>query len=357
MATAAMALQAVVRLDLLTVDAALAPLAGRPLYAWATEAACQSRVFTAVTVADADGRLVRDAAQRFGQKVTCDGHPEAAAGPTCIIQARFPLLEATDLIHAAAAFRESTDQHLVGVRPWTRPLWEAGRYQSGSVDRAVLCEAFRFCRSGATLEVTEGTTSSVCSVRPALDVDASDADFAAVAARRLQRRFIADERWRRIKMIVVDVDGTLTDGGMYYSADGELAKKFQTRDAQGLKQCAAAGLEVATITAEDSPAVRARMAKLGLLDTYYAGIKDKLPVLQRHVAARGLTLADVAYVGDDAGDRECLAQVGLAVCPADAMPIVQPLAHYVTHREAGAGAVREVCDLLLEARRGAPGGS
>lgn len=157
-------------------------------------------------------------------------------------------------------------------------------------------------------------------------------------------------RARRVQLLALDVDGVLTDAGMYYGPDGEMLKKFNTRDAMGLALIRREGLRVALITGEDSPIVRSRAAKLRI-DDVFCGAADKLACLDSLLARLGLGREQVAYVGDDVNDLPVLEAVGLAVAVADAARVVRQVSHYVTHRRGGEGAVREVCELLLAARR------
>ena len=150
---------------------------------------------------------------------------------------------------------------------------------------------------------------------------------------------------RDLRLLVVDVDGTLTDGGMYYDSKGEAMKKFDTRDAKGMLMLRDAGVRVCVVTAETSAVVTARMRKLGITD-YFPGVKDKLAWLREHLTHWQLDAAQVAYIGDDLNDLEGLLVAGLSCCPADAVPEVRQAVHYVCAAGGGAGAVREVCDLV-----------
>jgi YrbI family 3-deoxy-D-manno-octulosonate 8-phosphate phosphatase len=152
-----------------------------------------------------------------------------------------------------------------------------------------------------------------------------------------------------VRLLVMDVDGVLTDGGMYYGEQGDELKKFNTRDGQGIALLHAAGLETAIITQEDTAIVRRRGEKLKISEVR-VGVHDKLGCLREMVARRGLTLAQVAYIGDDLNDYPVLCQVGLAVVVQDATRKPRSVAHYVTEAKGGEGAVRELCELILEAR-------
>lgn len=157
------------------------------------------------------------------------------------------------------------------------------------------------------------------------------------------------DRARRIRLLCVDVDGVLTDAGMYYGPDGEVLKKFNTRDGMGLARVRAAGVAVAIISGEDSAIVHARAAKLQI-DDVFCGAADKLVAVDELCGRHSLTLDDVAFVGDDLNDLPALERVGLACAVADAAEPVQSVAHYVTRRRGGDGAVREVCELLIASR-------
>lgn len=159
-------------------------------------------------------------------------------------------------------------------------------------------------------------------------------------------------RARAVRLLAVDVDGVLTDAGMYYGASGEMLKKFNTRDAMGLALVRAEGLAVAIISGEDSPIVASRAAKLGIADVF-CGVQDKLSCLDGLLGRIGLSREQVAYVGDDVNDLPLLRQVGLAIAVADAARLVRDASQYVTLRRGGDGAVREVCELLLSAPRAA----
>ena len=147
----------------------------------------------------------------------------------------------------------------------------------------------------------------------------------------------------------MDVDGVLTDAGMYYSESGDELKKFNTRDGMGIKLLQASGFVTAFITREKTAIVERRGQKLAVPEVHQ-GVDDKLTVLTRLAGEYGLTLEQVAYVGDDVNDLEALRAVGFSAAPADAIPIVLQAVHYVCAKKGGEGAVRELTDLLLAAR-------
>ena len=156
---------------------------------------------------------------------------------------------------------------------------------------------------------------------------------------------------KRIRLFAMDVDGVLTDAGMYYSESGEELKKFNTRDGMGIKLLQRAGLITALITMEETKLVTRRAEKLAIPEVHQ-GARDKLAVMREMVARHGLTLPEVAYIGDDVNDLETLNAVGFGAAPADALPAVRNAVDYVCRQKGGEGAVREVADLILAAQAG-----
>ena len=151
-----------------------------------------------------------------------------------------------------------------------------------------------------------------------------------------------------IKLLLLDVDGVLTDGNLIYSHEGKESKSFNTQDGFGLRMLQDAGVEVGIITARSSEALerRSQDLKISLL---YQGAANKLVAYKEIVKATGLKPFEIAYMGDDWLDMVLLKRVGLAVAPANAVTEVKNMAHYTTEQSGGYGAVREICDLILEA--------
>ena len=152
-----------------------------------------------------------------------------------------------------------------------------------------------------------------------------------------------------MRLLCVDVDGVLTDAGMYYGPDGEVLKKFNTRDGMGLARVQQAGVAVAIISGEDSAIVHARAAKLKI-DEVFSGVANKLDVVKDLTASHNLAPDEVAYIGDDVNDLAAMKCVGLACAVADAAAPIKAIAHYVTQQRGGDAAVREVCELIIAAK-------
>jgi len=150
----------------------------------------------------------------------------------------------------------------------------------------------------------------------------------------------------RIRLLVLDVDGVLSDGRITYAADGTEVKTFSAADGQGLKYWLRAGHDAAILSGRDSETVRIRARELGIARVR-TGAKDKLPAFEALLGETGCRADEVCYIGDDLVDVPVMARVGLAVAVPEAPAEVRRLAHYVTRRPGGAGAVREVVELLL----------
>ncbi len=151
-----------------------------------------------------------------------------------------------------------------------------------------------------------------------------------------------------LRAAIFDVDGVLTDGRLYIGEHGESFKGFHVLDGQGLKMLAQGGIEPIVITGRDSPAVRRRVADLGLRHAAY-GASDKLAVARERLDQLGYAWDEVAVIGDDWPDLPLMARAALAVAPPNAHAEVLAVVHHVTAAGGGRGAAREFCDLLLMA--------
>jgi len=153
-----------------------------------------------------------------------------------------------------------------------------------------------------------------------------------------------------IRLLVLDVDGVLTDGRLRYGPEGELIKVFHVRDGYGIRTLAASGVQIALISGRSSAAVTRRCLDLGIREVQQ-GMADKAAAFGALIARLGVAARDCACIGDDTLDVPMMRQVGLAIAVADAHADAKRAAHRRTRLVGGAGAVREVCDWLLAARR------
>ncbi|MDO5506133.1 MAG: phenylphosphate carboxylase subunit delta [Pseudoxanthomonas suwonensis] len=155
-------------------------------------------------------------------------------------------------------------------------------------------------------------------------------------------------RARRIALLCLDVDGTLTDGSIDFDEDGRESKRFHVHDGLGIALLRRHGIDVAFVTARHSPVAERRAAELGA--EAHTRIKDKRACVQEMLARRGLAAGQVAFMGDDLVDLPALALAGLAAAPANCHPWLHDRVHFTSTRPGGHGAVRELCDLLLLAQ-------
>ncbi len=155
------------------------------------------------------------------------------------------------------------------------------------------------------------------------------------------------EKLAKIKLLLTDCDGVLTDAGVYYGEQGEVLKKFNIRDGMGVERLRTiANISTGIITGEKSPSVAKRAEKLQITELHL-GIKDKLAVLQQILFNKNLLPENIAYIGDDVNDLSIMTQVGFTACPADAMPAVKKVVDYVCEKNGGAGCFRELAELIL----------
>jgi YrbI family 3-deoxy-D-manno-octulosonate 8-phosphate phosphatase len=356
------------------------PLAGAPLFAWSLQSAIDSGCFDEIWVGTDDKAIRAAVESRFGAQVrlferspeTCTDEAstesamlefarEVSFDVVCLVQATSPMTRAADFAAAREQFLAQDADSLVTGTATKRFFWSAQgeplNYDPAARPRRqdfagsfIENGAFYFtrrevlevqrCRLGGSVSVFEMPEEST------LEIDEPDDWAKAEAILEKRRDNAAAARISAIEALVIDVDGTLTDGGMYYGPDGEALKKFNTRDAAGLQRIRQAGIRLCVMTQEQSAAVHARMRKLKI-DNYHPGVHDKLTRLHEIALSWGLPMEAIAYMGDDLNDLPCLESVGYSFCPQDAAPEVRAAADYITSNRAGHGAVREVCDLLL----------
>lgn len=156
-------------------------------------------------------------------------------------------------------------------------------------------------------------------------------------------------RARRIRLVLTDCDGVLTDGGVYYSERGEEMKRFHIRDGMGVVRLRELGIATGIVTGETSPSVRTRAAKLRI-EELHLGIQDKVACLHDILARTGLAADEVAFLGDDTNDVAVLGLVGLAACPADATSFTRAVADFHCQTPGGHGCFRELAEFIIAAQ-------
>lgn len=161
--------------------------------------------------------------------------------------------------------------------------------------------------------------------------------------------FITENRLKNIKMLILDIDGVLTDGRIYILSDGEEVKVFNTLDGHGLKMLQRSGVIVAVISGRASKASEHRMKQLGITH-YYAGVSNKIAAFRDLLKKTDIHAEECAYVGDDLPDLPIMNEVGFCAAPPNACEAVLHSAHFITRKGGGEGAVREICDFILSAQ-------
>ena len=154
-----------------------------------------------------------------------------------------------------------------------------------------------------------------------------------------------------IRLLALDVDGTLTDGGVYMDGEGREFKRFDIRDGMGIVRLRASGVEIAFISGRFSAATEQRARDLGV-SLVFNGVEDKLSVFKKIAGDLGICLYQAAFMGDDVNDAECLRAAGMGIVPADGTEGAKQAADFVTGADAGHGAVREAAELILSRNEG-----
>ena len=149
------------------------------------------------------------------------------------------------------------------------------------------------------------------------------------------------------KLIMTDIDGVWTDGGMYYDQTGNEWKKFNTSDSAGVLLCKKINIPVAIITGEQTKIVKRRAEKLGI-DYLYMGIQDKLLIAKELCKNLKIDLSETAFIGDDIGDYKLLQEVGISASPNNAPEYIKDIAHFVTKKKGGEGAFREFVENIVQ---------
>lgn len=366
------------------------PLGGRPLIHWTLEAACLSEVIQEVFVATDDERIAAVVAELGHPKVrVISRSPETATDTAStesvllefardhefehlvLIQATSPLLAAGDLDDGLRRYFEGRADSMLSVVRQKRFLWEAEaggtarplNYVPASRPRRQDFDGFLVENGAFYVTRREALLTSGCRLsgrvmchemaeETYVELD-EPADWDAVGAMLAHRSPPAGRPMDRIKLVLTDVDGVLTDGGMYYGSEGDTLKRFNTRDGMGMELLRNRGILTGIITREQTGIVSQRAKKLQV-DILIQGCRDKLPAFQQILAERNLKASEVAYIGDDLNDVEVLAHVGFSAAPADAADEAKNSAHYICTRKGGEGCFREFAEVILRRQANFP---
>ncbi len=360
-------------------------IAGKPLVYWAVKAACECKEIDKVFVGT-DSDTIASVVEGFGfTKTAVIGRSAETATDTAstesamlefaekyhfdkivLIQATSPLITADDLAKGFSLLRQKDVDSVLSVVRQKRFLWEdseGGHALPQNYDffrRPRRQEFSGFLVENGAFYITDRTSllQSKCRLSgniktvempPESYVEIDEPEDWLIVEHLLQRRQ-KSSGIPEIKMFLTDCDGTLTDGGMYYSAEGEVMKKFNTRDGAGLRLLKERGIITGIVTGEICSSVRKRAEKLGV-DELLMGVGDKKTAISLLCDKYGMDIASVAYIGDDLNDVDAIAFVGYGICVSDGCPEAKTAAGYVTNARGGDGAVREAVDLILKGNK------
>lgn len=367
------------------------PMCGKPLVYWTVAAACKCKWLDKVYVAT-DSEKIVEAVAAFKaqsddadfQKVEVIGRSAQSASDTAstefamlefadnydfenivLIQATSPLLTAEDLERGVELYRREDVDSVLSVVRQKRFNWQVdadGRAEALNYDifhRPRRQEFDGYCVENGAFYITSKerlleTGNRISGRIAACEMDESTffeidepSDWVIIEGLLSKRLEKSKSNKPEIKMFLTDCDGCLTDGGMYYSEHGDELKKFSTLDGMGFSLLRERGILCGIITGENVELVRRRAEKLKL-DILKMGVKDKLAVVKDLCEENGISLEEVAYIGDDINDKELLAAVGFSASVPNAIASVRESVDYVTERAGGSGAVREVIDFILQ---------
>ena len=366
------------------------PICGKPLLYWACKAAADCDFIDSVHVSTDDPDITATVRNFALPKVSPIARtPETDSASTksvmldfaqrvpfdalVLIQATSPLLSANDLEHGWNLYQSGNCDSVLSVVPQKRFIWEAKdnnqavpinydpakRPLRQSFDGFLVENGAFYITSREALEKTECRLSGRIGYQemPAdtyLELDQPE-DWSIVetilAKRLRQEAGHLKDRLAKIRFVATDVDGCLTDSGMYYSESGDEQKKFNTRDGVAFILLMKEGILTGIITQENTAMVERRAKTIGV-EEVHQGAQDKVAVMESILSRRGLRWEEVAYLGDDIGDREVLKRVGVGACPADAATLIREIAEIRLRAIGGGGALRELVERILIARDG-----
>jgi len=365
------------------------PMCGKPLVYWTVAAACKCEAIDKVYVATDSEKIVaavskikQEEPDEHFAKLEVIGRSAESASDTAstefamlefaeahefehivLIQATSPLLTAADLERGFALYRQEDTDSVLSVVRQKRFNWNVdacGNAKEINYDcfhRPRRQEFEGYCVENGAFYITSrerllDTKNRIsgrikaCEMSEDTFFEIDEPEDWLIIEKMLERRIRAARTGKKIKLFLTDCDGCLTDGGMYYSEQGDELKKFSTLDGMGFSLLRKQGILCGIITGEDTELVRRRAEKLKL-DILKMGVKDKLAVVKELCREYGIALDEVAYVGDDINDKELLAAVGFSASVPNAIASVRESVEYVTERAGGSGAVREVIDYIL----------
>lgn len=367
---------------------------GKPLVYWTVKAACECKYMDEVFVAT-DSKEIKEIVEGFKSgaesmmfaKLNIIGRSAESASDTAsteftmlefankyefdsitLIQATSPLLISHDLNRGFELFSETGTDSVLSVVPQKRFNWRVDEYGFAHPTNydvfsrprrqefsGYLVEngAFYITSREALLKTKNRLSGNIKVVEmhedTLLEIDEPSDWIIIESIMKKREQQNKTTTIPEIKMFLSDCDGCLTDGGMYYSENGDELKKFNTRDGMGFSLLKTAGIITGIVTSESVELNRRRAEKLKL-DILEVGCKNKLEAVKRVSESYGIALENICYIGDDINDIEVIKAVGLGCCPNDAIFVVKDTANYVCKTNGGKGVIREIADMLLQSR-------
>ena len=361
------------------------PICGKPLVYWTVKAAVDCELIDKVYVAT-DSPVIKETVESFGfDKVEVIGRSAESASDTAstesamlefamqyafdhmvLVQATSPLLTGEDLTGGMKLYDEPGTDSVLSVVRQKRFNWSTDEngfatpinYDYQNRPRRQEFDGYKTENGAFYITSRERLLETKCRLSGRIRAyEMDEATFFEIdepsdwliieqlMKKRQEKKQLATIP--RIKMLLTDSDGCLTDGGMYYTESGDEIKKFSALDGMGITKLRQAGIVVGIITGEDRELVRRRANKLKL-DELHMGISDKLAVVKEICKRRDISLDEVAYIGDDINDVEVIQAVGFGCSVYNGREEVKTVAKYVTKTPGGRGAIREVADLILK---------
>jgi N-acylneuraminate cytidylyltransferase len=360
-------------------------IAGKPLIYWTIEAAVNCSKIDKVYLST-DSKRIRDTASYFeNEKFEIIGRSPETATDTAstesvmlefanfhdfeniiLIQATSPLLTSKDLEEAIKAFERNKADSLLSVVEQKRFIWKKSseyfvkplNYDPLNRPRrqdfeGYLVENGAFyitskkllqeteCRISGNIIYYEMPGETYYEIDEPIDWEIIE-EFLQFRKKREEN---VESKLKNIKLLVTDIDGVMTDCGMYYSENGDELKKFNTRDGMGIQLLREYGVKTAIITKENTKIIEARAKKLKI-DDVHQGVIDKLSAFEKLREKYQLNYSEVAYIGDDINDISVLEKVGISFCPKDAVDEVKIVSDYILEKEGGNGVIREFVSLF-----------
>jgi len=375
------------------------PLCRRPLVWWVLDAAVNCPLIAEVfisTDSDAIWQTVEEYQAMIGKpknaKVRCIRRGPATASDTAatenamlefaaaydfehilLLQATSPLLQSHDLERAITKYQTGDYDSLLSVVRQKRFIWEETGKEARPVNYQPLQRPRRqdfdgflvengafyitkkelLLTSGCRLSGKTGCYEMEQASYYELDEPEDWMIVESLLRKREEKISAANirQKLKKVKLLATDCDGVLTDGGMYYAESGVEIKKFNTRDGMAINILRDLGIKTAIISGENAQSVRNRARKLGIVEVH-TGAGDKVAIMKELLQKYGLTWDQVAYVGDDQNDLELLKKTGVSFAPGDAILPVKNIADFITNAVGGRGVIREITDLIIQARDG-----